>query len=138
MARLTAETAPTPAAPSYRSVKGIQRMPPSTENPDRKTIAVVGLGSIGGIIAGLLRAADRHDVVACVRRPLDHLVVERAEGTIDVPLRALTDPQQAMPVDWVLFCTKAQDTPSSAPWLAKLCGADTRIAVLQNGIGHKE
>jgi 2-dehydropantoate 2-reductase len=107
-------------------------------NLDRKTIAVVGLGSIGGIIAGLLRAADRHDVIACVRRPLDRLVVERAEGTIDVPLRALTDPHHATPVDWVLFCTKAQDTPSSAPWLARLCGASTRIAVLQNGIGHKE
>jgi 2-dehydropantoate 2-reductase len=104
----------------------------------RKTIAVVGLGSIGGIIAGLLRAADRHEVVACVRRPLDRLVVERAEGTIDVPLRALTDPREATPVDWVLLCTKAQDTASSAPWLARLCSANTRIAVLQNGIGHKE
>ena len=107
-------------------------------NPERKTIAVVGLGSIGGIIAGLLRAADRHEVLACVRRPLDHLVVERAEGTIDVPLCGLTDPQRATPVDWVLFCTKAQDTPSSAPWLARLCGQGTRVAVLQNGIGHKE
>src|SRR5690242_18647609 len=91
----------------------------------RKTIAVVGLGSIGGIIAGLLRAADRHEVVACVRRPLDRLVVERAEGTIDVPLRALTDPREATPVDWVLLCTKAQDTASSAPWLARLCSANT-------------
>jgi 2-dehydropantoate 2-reductase len=113
-------------------IAGIER------NPDRRTIAVVGLGSIGGIIAGLLCAAGRHDVVACVRRPLDHLVVERAEGTIDIRLRALTDPQQATQVDWVLLCTKAQDTASSAPWLAKLCGPGTRIAVLQNGIGHKE
>jgi 2-dehydropantoate 2-reductase len=107
-----------------------------TGQSDRKTIAVVGLGSIGGIIAGLLRAADRHDVVACVRRPLDRLTVERAEGAIKVPLRALTDPAQAAPVDWVLLCTKAQDTPSIAPWLEKLCGPRTRVAVLQNGIGH--
>ena len=34
-------------------------------------MAVVGLGSIGGIVAGCLRDADRHDVVACVRTPLD-------------------------------------------------------------------
>ena len=105
---------------------------------DRKTIAVVGLGSIGGIIAGLLRSVDRHDVIACVRRPIDHLTVERAEGTIEVPLRALTDPEQAAPVDWVLLCTKAQDTASSAPWLERLCGPQTRVAVLQNGIGHAE
>ena len=67
------------------------------EASDRKTIAVVGLGSIGGIITGLLRAADRHDVIACVRRPINHLTVERAEGAIEVPLRALTDPDQAQP-----------------------------------------
>lgn len=113
-------------------------MTAGTEQSKRQTIAVVGLGSIGGIIAGLLRMADRHDVIACVRRPLDHLVVERAEGTIDVPLRALTDPQAAAPVDWVLLCTKAQDTESSAPWLERLCGINTRLAVLQNGIGHRE
>jgi 2-dehydropantoate 2-reductase len=113
-------------------------MASSARSSDRKTIAVVGLGSIGGIIAGLLRAVDRHDVTACVRRPLEHLVVERAEGVIDVLLRTLTDPHHAEPADWVLLCTKAHDTPSSAPWLAKLCGPHTRVAVLQNGIGHAE
>jgi len=59
----------------------------SAGHSDRKTIAIVGLGSIGGVIAGLLRAADRHDVVACVRRPIERLTVERAEGAIEVPLR---------------------------------------------------
>ena len=109
-----------------------------SEQSSRKTIAVVGLGSIGGIIAGLLQAAANHDVIACVRKPLDHLTVERAEGVVDVPLRALTDPAHATPVDWVLLSTKAQDTASAAPWLKRLCGPQTRVAVLQNGIGHAE
>jgi len=109
-----------------------------SEQSFRKTIAVVGLGSIGGIIAGLLQAAANHDVIACVRKPLDHLTVERAEGVVDVPLRALTDPAHATPVDWVLLSTKAQDTASAAPWLKRLCGPQTRVAVLQNGIGHAE
>jgi 2-dehydropantoate 2-reductase len=34
------------------------------------------------------------------------------------------------------LCTKAYDTPSIAPWLQRLCGRHTRVAVLQNGIGH--
>jgi 2-dehydropantoate 2-reductase len=105
---------------------------------DRKTVAVVGLGGIGGIVAGLLKATGRHDVVACVRQPLDRLTVERAEGVVEVPLRALTDPAEATPVDWVLLCTKAQDTASSAPWLERLCGPQTHVAVLQNGIGQAE
>jgi 2-dehydropantoate 2-reductase len=110
----------------------------SIGHPERTTVAVIGLGSIGGIIAGFLAALDRYDIVACVRRPLARLVVERADGAIDVAVRALTDPAQAKPVDWVLACTKTQDTESSAPWLRRLCGPHTRVAALQNGIGHAE
>jgi 2-dehydropantoate 2-reductase len=105
-------------------------------DPPRATIAVIGLGSIGGVIAGCLRDADRHDIVACARRPLDRLTVERPEGTVEVALRILTDPGAAVPVDWVLLCTKAHETASAGPWLRQLCGPATRIAVLQNGIGH--
>jgi len=110
----------------------------NTENPERKAVAVIGLGSIGGITAGLLAALDRYDILACVRRPIERLIVERADGTIDVAIPCLTDPAQAKPVDWVLVCTKTQDTPSSAPWLQRLCGPNTRVAALQNGITHAE
>jgi len=104
----------------------------------RPSVGVVGLGSIGGVVAGLLAALNRYDVVACVRRPITRLVVERSEGAVDVPIRALTDPAQAQPVDWVLLCTKTQDTAASAPWLTRLCGERTRVATLQNGSGHAE
>lgn len=100
----------------------------------RCTVAVVGLGNIGAAIAGSLCDANRHDVIACTRRPMPRLILERAEGTVEVPLRTLTDPAEAAPVDWVLLCTKAHQTPAMAPWLAKLCGPRTRVAVLQNGI----
>jgi 2-dehydropantoate 2-reductase len=103
----------------------------------RSTIAVIGLGSIGGVVAGCLRDADRHDVIACVREPLRRLVLDRPEGRVEVPIDALTKPVDARPVDWVFLCTKAHQTPSSEPWLVKLCGPDTRVAVLQNGIGHE-
>lgn len=103
---------------------------------NRQRIAIIGLGAIGGIIAGSLAAAGRHDVVACVRSPLARLTVERPSDVVEVALRALTDPAEAEPVDWVLLCTKTHQTASSAPWLAKLCAPHTRVAVLQNGIGH--
>ncbi len=111
---------------------------PKPSNLKPASIAIIGLGSIGGVVAGIIAAAGRHDLVACVRRPLDRLVVEQPGGTIDIPIRALTDPAQAAPADWVLLCTKSQDTPASAPWLERLCGPNTCVAVLQNGIGHAE
>jgi 2-dehydropantoate 2-reductase len=103
-------------------------------------IAVIGLGSIGGVAAACLVAAGRHDVVACTRQPIERLTLERPEdeknSTVTVPLNALTDPALAGPADWVLLCTKAQQTAATAPWLQHLCGPSTRVAVLQNGIDH--
>jgi 2-dehydropantoate 2-reductase len=113
-------------------------MSPSDTDSERKSLAIIGLGSIGGIVAGLLSATHRYDIVACVRHPIEKLTVERAEGAIEVPIAALTDLAQARPVDWVLLCTKAQDTAASAAWLQQLCGATTRVASLQNGIGHAD
>lgn len=103
---------------------------------ERSTVAVIGLGSIGGVVAGCLRAADRHDVIACARRPIERLVLEQSDTSAEFPLRALTEPAVAARVDWVLLCTKTQQTPFTAPWLARLCDSSTRVAVLQNGIGH--
>jgi 2-dehydropantoate 2-reductase len=116
-------------------------MASSLHNPQTSLrVAVVGLGSIGGVAAGCLAAAGRYDVVACVRRPLDRLTLERPEdgkdNTVELPLRALTDPALAETADWVLLCTKAQQTAAAAPWLKKLCTSATRVAVLQNGIDH--
>ena len=104
----------------------------------KSTVAVVGLGRVGGIAAAWLQHAGHHDVTVCARRPLAKLTLEHDDGAVDLPLHTLTDPGEARPVDWVLLCTKAHETASTAPWLQKLCLPETRIAVLQNGIGHAE
>lgn len=111
--------------------------PPVPDNHLR--IAVVGLGSIGGVAAGCLAAAGRHSVIACTRRPMQRLILDEPLRTIEVPLVALTDPAQIEhTADWVLVCTKTHQTESIAPWLKRLCAPSTRVAVLQNGIGRAE
>ena len=72
----------------------------------RFSVAVIGLGGIGGVAAGCLRAADRHNVVTCVRQPLERLTLERPEGTVEVELQSMTDPAAAVPVDWVLLVNR--------------------------------
>ncbi|WP_137043566.1 2-dehydropantoate 2-reductase [Pseudolabrys sp. FHR47] len=107
-------------------------------SPQRLSIAVVGLGGIGGTAAGLLTRTGLHDVTACVRKPLERLMVEGPDGAFEVPLTALTDPADARPVDWVLLCTKTHETASAGPWLERLCTPSTTVAALQNGIDHVE
>src|SRR6202045_5381555 len=105
--------------------------PPQAE---RLSVAVIGLGAIGGVVAGCLAAAGRYDLVACVRQPIERLTLDAPDGTVTLPLHALTDPAQAKPADWVLLCTKTHATAATAPWLKRLCTRATRVAVLQNGV----
>jgi 2-dehydropantoate 2-reductase len=104
----------------------------------RSTVAVVGLGRVGGIAAAWLQHSGRYDVTVCARRPFAKLTLEHDDGAVELPLRTLTNPDDARAVDWVLLCTKAHETASAGPWLQKLCTPATRVAVLQNGIGHVE
>lgn len=91
-------------------------------------VAVVGLGGIGGVAAACLALSGRHDVIACARRSIDALTFDHHDESTRIPLTTLVDPVDATPVDWVLLCTKAQDTGSAAPWLERLCGPHTRVA----------
>jgi 2-dehydropantoate 2-reductase len=104
--------------------------------PGSNNIAVVGLGSIGGIIAGYLAKTGRHRVFACVRKPIAELTLDGPDGTAKVPLDTLADPAKAEPAEWVLLCTKTHQTEATAPWLAQLCASNTKVAVLQNGVDH--
>jgi len=99
-------------------------------------IAVIGAGAIGGTLAAWL--AQTHDVTVCARTPLTDLEIETPGGTIRAAPRILTDPATATPADWVLTTTKTYDCAAAAAWLPGLMHADTRVAVIQNGVEQRE
>lgn len=103
--------------------------------PDPLRVAVVGAGAVGGFFGAHLVEAG-HDVVFCVRRPFDRIVVESATAPVDRTAVCLVDPSGASAVDLVVLAVKAGDTGSVASWFAALCGASTTVAVLQNGVDH--
>ena len=102
------------------------------------TIAIIGPGAIGGVLATWLAQDPGNDVSVCARTPFDHLEVETPEGLITARPLVITDPGLATAVDWVLVTTKAYDTAGAAVWLKKLRRSDTRVVVLQNGVEHVE
>lgn len=101
-------------------------------------IAIVGVGAIGGSVAALLQSSGQHELVLCVRRPIRQLVVEQAGGETQINASILTRPEDATPVDWVIVATKTYDAASTALWLDPLCAGGAPVAVLQNGVEHRE
>ena len=101
-------------------------------------VAIVGVGAIGSVVAALLEQSGRHEVILCVRRPLAGLTVETPDGPVSVRAAVVTDPGAVSPVDWVLVATKAYDVPSAAKWVERLCAKGAPVAVLQNGVEHRE
>lgn len=99
------------------------------------SFALVGPGAIGSTIAALLYAAGR-DIVLCGRTARAQIEVRvDGEQPIVVPGPVHTDPDTvAGPVDVVLLAVKDTQYADAAPWLARLCGPDTVVCALQNGV----
>jgi 2-dehydropantoate 2-reductase len=101
-------------------------------------IAIVGVGAIGAVIAALLQSVERHELILCTRRPLPHLNVETPEGSINIHYTNLTEASQAEPLDWVIVATKTYDAAGAGAWLGPLCRQGAPVAVIQNGVEHRE
>jgi 2-dehydropantoate 2-reductase len=102
------------------------------------SIAIVGPGAIGGVIAGSLEKRGGHTLSLCARRALAGLTVELPSGSWSLRMPIRSDPAQAGAVDWVLVTTKAYDAAGAAAWFPRLVGPATRVAVLQNGVEQRE
>lgn len=99
---------------------------------------MVGPGSVGAVFAAHLSAT--HDVVACARRPFDRYLIESPEVPYEGPARVVTDPGEldGAPYDWVLVALKAHQTDGAAGWLERVCGPETTVVGMQNGVEAAE
>lgn len=104
------------------------------------SVAVVGPGAIGGLLAAELAAAGEQ-VTMCSRSPLERLVVERPAGVTELStgpgLQSVTDPAAAGRADWILVALKTQDSAAAAPWLERLVDPGSVVVAAQNGIEHE-
>ncbi|HEY0260780.1 MAG TPA: 2-dehydropantoate 2-reductase [Lacisediminihabitans sp.] len=100
----------------------------------RPRIAIVGAGAIGTVMADALSGAA--DVMLCRRTATERMTLELDGERRVVDAGILTRESRMTPVDWVVITTKAQDTAGIGVWLEELVDDNTRVVVLQNGIGH--
>jgi len=99
-------------------------------------IALIGPGAIGGTLAGWLETKADNDLVICSRNSFETLVVDSPFGSLTSSPKVITDPATASPVDWILISTKTYQIEDAADWILPLSHADTRVAVIQNGVEH--
>ena len=97
-------------------------------------IAVIGPGAIGCAFAAAAMQAG-HQISIAARTPFAALEVEYPGGHVSGQVTALT-PASARPFPIVMLTTKAHQTAAAGPWLNALCGPQTTVAVLQNGVEH--
>ncbi len=102
-------------------------------------IAVMGAGSVGGYLGGML-ARGGHDVSLIVRGA--HLAAIRKQGLrvmrdheeFTVHCAATDDPGEVGSVDLALLTTKTYQNAVSVPAMAPLVCPDTTLLCLQNGV----
>ncbi|MDB5589195.1 MAG: 2-dehydropantoate 2-reductase [Devosia sp.] len=100
------------------------------------SVAIIGPGAIGGTLAAWLAQDPALSITLCARTPFSGLHVETPDGTLTASPLVLTDPADAVAVDWVLVCTKTYDVEATKVWLDRLVAPQTLVAVVQNGVEH--
>lgn len=106
----------------------------SAQNPCTPEIAVVGPGAIGTVVAAALHEAGR-TAGLYGRTARENLELVASGARIAVPGPVLTAPAEVTgPVSIVFLAVKATQIASAAPWLRALCGPNTVVCVLQNGV----
>lgn len=114
------------------------------EETERPSIAVVGIGGVGGYLGSQLAAAGC-DVQLLARgntltalRDTGLCVTHDWGGQTLSNVRASDDPRDIGKVDVVLLCVKAPQLPAAIDTLGPLLGGDTAVVTVQNGVEAPE
>ncbi len=104
---------------------------------DQESILIVGAGAVGCSVATALIDSGHRPVIA-VRTPFDELRRNFAGDIKTYSIEQLRRPDPTLNPKWVFLCTKAYDTEAGLQWLPETLAAQATVAVLQNGVDHRE
>lgn len=101
------------------------------------TITLIGPGAIG-LSVGMALIDAGHNVTFVSRQPFTAITLTAPDGTVRTQPIKVVAAKDAPVADWVLLCVKAHQVASAADALQACVGSQTRVAVLQNGVEHRE
>ena len=103
--------------------------------PAAETVAVIGAGSVGCMMAAHLASAGC-DIVVCGRAPLDRVAMTIDGETIEHKVAWAVEPAELPPLRYAVLATKIHHTPDAGHWLAAL-PPDGVVIAAQNGVDHR-
>jgi len=108
-----------------------------------RRILIAGAGAVGSLVGGLLAKAG-HEVTLLAREahaePINRRGLVMGLYTVKrtvTNIKAATSVEGAGPQDIVIVTAKSYDTASIVEEIAPVCGAETVVVSLQNGIGNE-
>lgn len=118
-------------------------------------IGIIGIGAIGGLIAGLIGSKSEHEIILCTNSNLQKLEIVTNGLTINIPhknkktlkinherfvisseIDEIT-PKWEKNCDLILICTKSISTFNAAKIAKKLISSEGYCISVQNGIGNE-
>lgn len=112
---------------------------PPASQPASPKYCIFGAGAIGGTIAAQLARANatvsivaRGETLAAVRK--DGLRLLMNGETLRTAVRAVADPAELGPQDYVIIAVKAPSLPDVASRIGPLLGPETAVVTAMNGI----
>jgi 2-dehydropantoate 2-reductase len=104
------------------------------------SIVLIGPGAIGGTAAAAIAQRGRDRLTICAHSKSETLKLTRSDTqeTQAFPVTVVTSADEAQHADWVLLAVKSHQTASAADWLKATVGPNTKLAILQNGVEHRD
>lgn len=101
-------------------------------------IVLIGPGAIGCAVGAALLQAG-HRVTFCARQSFGRLSVRKDdEPPLLFPAEVAMAPDTVPAADWVVLSVKTYQVEGAAGWLKPAMRPGTRLAVIQNGVEHRE
>lgn len=102
---------------------------------DVETVALIGAGSVGCMVAAHLAMAGCN-IVVCGRAPLERIVMTIDGEVVEHKVAWAAEPADLPPLRHAVLATKIHHTPDVAHWLEALPSGGAVLAA-QNGVDHR-
>ena len=102
-----------------------------------QNILILGAGAIGLSLAAALDEAGQ-SVTLLSRSPFDSLIDTVGHVSKTHRVRLINEISDDLKFDWVFLCVKTHQVASLKDTLSRLDGPETRLAICQNGVEHRD